>query len=101
MFFTQFEWPWSVRILVFRLRVSHRATEVSSEQVANTRLSMNLAGEREKEKESWEMKVRPENKNNRQNRFNFLPSKGKKVREKPAVRIAKTADSEHKHNKQQ
>lgn len=42
MFFTQFECPWSVRILCFKFLASQRATVLSSEQVANIRWSKNL-----------------------------------------------------------
>jgi len=42
MFLTQFECPWRVLILCFKFLASHRATVLSSEQVANIRWSRNL-----------------------------------------------------------
>jgi len=44
MFLTQFECPWRVLILCFKFLASHRATVLSSEQVANIRWSRNLIG---------------------------------------------------------
>lgn len=43
MFFTQLECPWRVRILCFKFLASHKATVLSSEQVANMRWSRNLS----------------------------------------------------------
>lgn len=42
MFFTQLAWPCSEHTLELSLRRSHSAMVVSSEQVANNRLSRNL-----------------------------------------------------------
>lgn len=42
MFFTQLAWPCSEQTLEFSFRRSHNAIVVSSEQVANRRLSKNL-----------------------------------------------------------
>lgn len=42
MFFTQLAWPCNEHTFEFSLRRSHNAIVVSSEQVANKRLSKNL-----------------------------------------------------------
>lgn len=44
MFFTQLAWPCNEQTFEFSLRRSHNAIVVSSEQVANKRLSKNLQG---------------------------------------------------------
>lgn len=53
MFFTQLAWPCSEQTLEFSLRRSHNAMVVSSEQVANRRLSKNLEGDETVSADLW------------------------------------------------